>query len=114
MAVTTRESKVEYKVEGKTVASQDVTLVAEVSSVADALEYVKATFRPENAAEHFLADWIRGVNLRVQNTTRGALVAANEGPEKAQNKAIADLVKARAAMGRPISEERARAIVLGD
>lgn len=51
-------------------------------------------------------------DLGKRATIRQMLVAAVAGPEKAIEKSIKDFMAARAAAGKPISEEKARAKVL--
>lgn len=53
-----------------------------------------------------------GFNLKARATVRAAIQSRLEGPDKAINKMVADLVKARAAAGKPITEEKAREMAL--
>jgi hypothetical protein len=53
-------------------------------------------------------------DLNRRSSIRQALVAAAEGPDKAINKAVKDLMAAKAAQGKPISEEEARRRVMAD
>jgi len=53
-----------------------------------------------------------GANLKARATVRAALLNKLEGPEKAINRQVEQLVKARAAKGKPITEVQARKIVL--
>lgn len=52
-------------------------------------------------------------NLNARAVVRRKLESQVEGPGKAIEKAIKDLVKAREAMGKPITEEAARVLILG-
>jgi hypothetical protein len=54
-----------------------------------------------------------GANLSARSKVRAEITATEGGPDKAIDKAIKDLVKARAAMGRPITEEAAKALIMG-
>lgn len=51
-------------------------------------------------------------DLEVRNKLRSGLVAAIAGPEKAIEKSIKDFMAARAAAGRPVTEEVARQKVM--
>jgi hypothetical protein len=51
-------------------------------------------------------------DLGQRNKIRAVIVASLEGPEKAIEKAIKDLMAARQSAGKPISEEAARAKVM--
>lgn len=53
------------------------------------------------------------INLKARAPVRQTLAAKVAGPDKAIEKAIKDMVKARAAMGKPITEEAARALLVG-
>lgn len=64
-----------------------------------------------------IADFLKavnyGLNLNARSEVRTALQAKLEGPDKAINKLVSDIVKARAAHGIPITEPEARKIALG-
>lgn len=53
-----------------------------------------------------------GVNLKARVVVRNEIQARLEGPDKAINKQVADFIKARAAVGKPVTEEQARKFVL--
>ena len=53
-----------------------------------------------------------GLNLNARSEVRSQLQAKLEGPDKAINKLVADIVKARAAAGMPISETDARKLAV--
>jgi len=55
-----------------------------------------------------------GYDLGVKATVRQQLMRAVAGPDKAIEKAIKDYMAARAAMGKPVSEEIARKKIMED
>ena len=60
----------------------------------------------------FLTALNYGTSLRARAKVRAVLQSKAEGPDKSINKMVAELVKMRAAQGKPITEEKARAMVL--
>ena len=65
----------------------------------------------EKSAKQVISDWFYGQDLRAKAKVRNEILAQNAGPEKAFEKAVKDFMKLRDAMGKPVSEEKARDIV---
>ena len=60
-----------------------------------------------------LLEWVNsGANQLSRYAVRQSLLAKMEGPDKAINKLISDLMKAREKVGKPISEQKAHAIAI--
>jgi hypothetical protein len=96
----------------------------ELESVDDVLVYLSgnavgtvspAETDPKKLAER-IAGFIKavnyGLNLNARAAIRGELSNKLEGPDKAINKMVADMIKARASTGKPITEEQARKIAV--
>lgn len=79
-----------------------------------AIEFLKAQDPKSNAVHDLLQNVEYAYDLAVRSKIRQGLVAAIAGPDKAIDRAVADLMKVRAAMGRPITEEKARAIITAE
>ena len=62
---------------------------------------------PKTLAE-LLGDVNYARNLGARSKVRQAIMSTEAGPDKAIEKAIKDMVKARAAVGKPITEEQAK------
>jgi hypothetical protein len=60
----------------------------------------------EKTAKSVINDWHYGADLREKASVRNAILAEQAGPEKAIDKLAKDLFKARAANGKPITEEQ--------
>lgn len=58
-----------------------------------------------------ISDWWYGQDLRAKAAVRQTIIATVAGPDKAFDKAVKDFQKMREAMGRPITEDQAKAIV---
>lgn len=80
----------------------------------EAIAHIQSQDPKANAVHELLRYVEYAYDLGVRSKIRQGLVAAIAGPDKAIEKAIQDLMKARAAMGRPISEEKARAIITAE
>lgn len=65
----------------------------------------------EKLAQGVINDWHYGQDLKAKSEVRNAILAEVAGPEKSLEKLIKDFMKAREAVGKPISEERARVIM---
>lgn len=65
----------------------------------------------DKTAKSILNDWHYGQDLRAKSEVRNAILAEVAGPEKAFEKSVKDFMKLREANGKPVSEEKARAIV---
>lgn len=76
----------------------------------------KVTKLAADVLKEYVADFLSalnyGLSLKARAKVRTVLQAKAEGPDKSINKMVAELVKNRAAQGKPISEEKARAMVL--
>jgi hypothetical protein len=60
----------------------------------------------EKTAKSVISDWHYGQDLRAKAEVRNAILNEVAGPEKAIEKLAKDLFKARAANGKPITEEQ--------
>jgi len=60
----------------------------------------------EKTTKSVINDWHYGQDLREKAAVRNAILAEQAGPEKAIDKLAKDLFKARAANGKPITEEQ--------
>jgi hypothetical protein len=49
-----------------------------------------------------------GTDLKLRVKVRNEILAEQAGPEKSFNKLVADIIKNRAALGKPVTEEQAR------
>ena len=65
----------------------------------------------EKKAKDVIANWWYGQDLKAKAEVRNAILSEAAGPEKAFEKAVKDFMKLREANGKPISEEKARAVV---
>jgi hypothetical protein len=65
----------------------------------------------EKTVKQVISDWHYGQDLRSKSEIRNAILAEVAGPEKAFEKSVKDFMKLREANGKPVSEEKARAIV---
>jgi len=66
--------------------------------------------KPETLKE-LLRDFNYGQDLKAKSEIRNKILAEQAGPEKAFEKSVRDFIKLREAMGKPVTEERAREIV---
>lgn len=80
----------------------------------DAIAFLQAERPKQNGMVELLREAEYAYDLGKRNKIRQSILSGLEGPEKAIEKAIADLMKARQAMGKPISEEKARAMVMAE
>jgi hypothetical protein len=90
----------------------DILTAMGLSDVADLVKDRAFSDDQKTANASLLGALNYGVNLKARTIVRNELQSKLEGPDKAINKMIADLIKARAAAGKPISEEKARALAL--
>ena len=65
----------------------------------------------EKSAKQVISDWHYGQDLRAKAEVRNAILVKEAGPEKAFEKSVRDFMKLREANGKPVTEEKARAIV---
>ncbi len=94
--------------DGKVISSVDVTALLK-----DAITFLqKEAGEKGNGVLELLKNVTYAYDLGVRAGHRQTLVTAAAGPDKAIEKAIKDLMAARAAAGKPMSEEIARAKVL--
>jgi len=87
-----------------------------VSAPADEVTDGKVTKSAADVLKARVSDFLRslnyGLNLNARSDVRSTLMAKLEGPDKAINKLVADIVKARAAAGKPVTEQAARKIAV--
>lgn len=72
---------------------------------------VLAILQNEDQAKDFFKSANYGINLRARSIVSAAIKDTESGPEKAIEKMVKDMIKARAALGRPITEANAIAKV---
>ncbi len=86
----------------KTISRSYKQIVRKSVTVDDMLKQLS----DEKTAQSLIADWYYGQDLRTKSEVRQAILQENENPEKSIEKLAKDLFKARAANGKPISEEQ--------
>ncbi len=100
--------------DGTEKVEQDTVTYPEFETSQDVLDFISTGDAEKDKAN--LADLLAaanyGFNLKARASVRSRLLDKLAGPDKAINKAIADIMKMKAAMGKPITEEKARALVL--
>ena len=82
------------------------------SLLTDAIAFFQAENPKGNGVIELLRSATYAYDLGVRASIRQSLVTAAAGPEKSIDRAVKDLMAARSAAGRPISEETARAKVM--
>jgi hypothetical protein len=65
----------------------------------------------EKTSKDVINSWWYGQDLRAKSEVRNLILAREAGPEKAFEKSVKDFMKLREANGKPVTEEKARAIV---
>jgi hypothetical protein len=65
----------------------------------------------EKTSKDVINNWHYGSDLKAKSEVRNALLTEVAGPEKAFEASVKQFIKLRAANGKPISEEKARAII---
>jgi hypothetical protein len=115
--------------EGKEKTEKDTVSYAEFEHAGDVLAHLdsgavtdvvddegKVTKLAADVMKERLAAFLKalnyGISLHARQKVRAVLQAKAEGPDKSINRMVDDLIKMRAADGKPISEEKARKMVL--
>jgi hypothetical protein len=82
-----------------------------VATVFETVEDVISALSDPKQIVDILRNLNYGTDLKLRSVCRAALVSESAGPDKAIERLVADLIKMRAAIGKPISEEQARNLV---
>lgn len=109
MTVKSLEVKVQVG-EKEFVGNGEVELFSTVDDILQAIE--EKNDEGENVG---LEDILKHINFsleaKMRTSIRQKTLAQNAGPENSINRAVTQLMKAREAVGKPISEEKARELV---
>lgn len=81
-----------------------------LQSVFETSDDVLNGLQTKESTEQILKDLNAGVKSRLYLQTRNAILAEQAGPEKSFNKLVADIIKNRAALGKPVTEAQAKAM----
>ena len=94
--------------DGKSVEYTKPVSFPELETADDVLTFVS----DESKLKDLIAAANYGFNLKARAKVSQQIKSENAGPENSINKMVKDMVKARTVLGRPISEEDARKVVL--
>ena len=83
---------------------------AAIFKIVETSDDILTLLQTEDGAKDVIKSLNYAYDLRVRAATRNSIIEADSGPEKSFNKLVADIVKNRAALGKPVTEEKARAI----
>ena len=72
---------------------------------------ILALLSDEKTAAQLISDWHYGSDLRAKATVRAAILEVEAAPEATFEKEVKSFMKARAANGKPVTEEQARKVV---
>lgn len=95
--------------DGKSTEFTKPVTFPELENVDDVLSFMQ---KSDESAKELIAAANYGFNLKARSKVTQTIKQENAGPEASINKMVKDMVKARATLGRPISEEDARKTVL--
>lgn len=73
---------------------------------------VLGELQDEKALKTVIDNLNYATDLKLRAKVRADILSESAGPEKAVDKMVKDMVKMRAAVGKPITEEQARKIIL--
>jgi hypothetical protein len=79
-----------------------------VQSVFENSDDILNSLQTKEGTEQILKDLNSGVKSRLYLQTRNAILAEQAGPEKSFAKLVQDIIKNRAALGKPVTEDQAR------
>jgi hypothetical protein len=65
----------------------------------------------EKTAKDVINNWHYGTDLKAKSEVRNAILSETAGPERAFEASVKQFMKLRAANGKPVTEEKARAII---
>lgn len=74
-------------------------------------EDILALLSDEKTAAKAIADLNYGSDLKAKANVRNSILSEQAGPDKAFEKSVKDFMKLREAVGKPVSEEKARELV---
>lgn len=78
--------------------------------VMETVEDMLALLQDEKKAADVIRDYNYGSDLKIKAQVRNALINESAGPDKALEQMIKQIVKQRAAVGKAVTEEQAKAI----
>src|SRR5579862_2434327 len=109
--MTTKQLEVEINVgDKKFVGTGSVELFSTIDDILEKVEEKDEDGKSSGLDE--LLKWINAsLEAKERTSIRNKTLAQNAGPENSINRAITQLMKAREAAGKPISEEKAREMV---